>query len=132
MNFQNAFTDPDDTTPTTLQHFEMNGNTGTDAVPHTEQTANTDVAICNQRKKSSYQNNKISQVEQQSVEERRPVLRCVLRPVLMLMRAFGFYYNDSSGLKKLGVSRCSMRFWKCYAFSVNAIIVAFFLRAIAG
>jgi len=133
MDFQNknAFVDnyPNGSPLSTPLDFEMKEEIRS----HRKVTGDTEITLYGKTASLPAESNNIAAlVEQQNVEQRRPVLRSVLRPILMLMRAFGFYYNDSSGLRKLGVSRCSMRFWKCYAYFVNAVIVAYFLRAIAG
>ncbi|XP_066915100.1 uncharacterized protein [Clytia hemisphaerica] len=70
--------------------------------------------------------------EVSSSKPRQPVLRHVLRPILVTMKIFGLYYNDSSGLKEMGVNKWSIVFWKYYAFLINLIIVGLLTRTITG
>ena len=66
------------------------------------------------------------------LKQRQPVLRHVLRPILITMKLFGLYYNDSSGLKEMGVNKWSIFFWKYYAFLINLVIVGLLTRTIVG
>lgn len=74
----------------------------------------------------------ITKASTEHLERRKPVLRRVLRPILVLMRLFGLYFNDSSDLDKFGVRKGSRRLWKIYAVTVNLIIGLLFLKSLVG
>ena len=81
------------------------------------------------------------QVTSEELEHRKPVLRRVLKPILVLMRLFGLYFNDSSGLhndklvdspKRKTNGNLSRKLWKYYVYLVNLIIVLLFLKSVIG
>ena len=74
----------------------------------------------------------ITKASTEHLERRKPVLRRVLRPILVLMRLFGLYFNDSSDLDKFGVRKGSRRLWKIYAVTVNLVIGLLFLKSLVG
>ena len=67
-------------------------------------------------------------------EKRRPVLRQALYPILFVMKLFGLFYNDAdSFFERIGMhGKWKEKIFKYYAFFMNCVIFALFLKSISG
>ena len=126
-----------------MYEFPTNHTTTQTTTSSAEPTFDQQCPLKTNNNTNSFSNNKIQHSDNngnnvttngstEQLEHRKPVLRRVIWPILMLMRLFGLYFNDSSDLDKFGVSNMSRKLWKCYAVVVNLVIALMFLKSLIG